>query len=91
MAKVKARVTGHRKVYIHNTLENAAFFLKNTIERKIKEEEGFEPPDPVITNVLSQASVTRIGTTVPMVGSLAQNSAQASISRRRFSNRSPRR
>ena len=37
MAKVRARVTGHRKLYIHNTLENAASFMKETIERKIKE------------------------------------------------------
>lgn len=38
MAKVKARVTGTRKLYIHNTLENAAFLVKNTIEQKIKED-----------------------------------------------------
>jgi hypothetical protein len=37
MAKVKARVTGHRKLHIHNTLEGAAHFIKGVIERKIKE------------------------------------------------------
>lgn len=37
MAKVKARVTGHRKLYIHNALENAAFFTKQTIEKKLKD------------------------------------------------------
>jgi hypothetical protein len=38
MAKVRARVTGTRKLYIHNTLENSAYFLKNTIDRKIEED-----------------------------------------------------
>jgi hypothetical protein len=37
MAKVKARVTGERKLYLHNTLENSARFLKQTIERKLAE------------------------------------------------------
>jgi hypothetical protein len=37
MAKVRARVTGHRKLYIHNTLEGAAHFTKGVIEKKIKE------------------------------------------------------
>jgi hypothetical protein len=37
MAKVKARVTGKRKLYIHNTLEGAAHFIKGVIEEKIKE------------------------------------------------------
>jgi hypothetical protein len=37
MAKVKARVTGHRKLYIHSTLEGAAHFIKGVIEEKVKE------------------------------------------------------
>lgn len=37
MAKVKARVTGHRKLYIHNTLEGAAHFTKGVIEAKLQE------------------------------------------------------
>lgn len=38
MAKVRARVTGHRKRYIHNTLENATHFIKGVIENKVKED-----------------------------------------------------
>jgi hypothetical protein len=37
MAKVRARVTGHRRLYIHNTLEGAAHFIKGVIEKKIEE------------------------------------------------------
>jgi hypothetical protein len=37
MSKVRARVSGHRKLYIHNTLEGAAHFIKEVIEKKIKE------------------------------------------------------
>jgi hypothetical protein len=36
MGIVKARVTGHRKLHIHNTLENFADFTKGVIEDKIK-------------------------------------------------------
>jgi hypothetical protein len=36
MAGIRARVTGHRKLYIHNTLENAAHFIKSVIEEKIE-------------------------------------------------------
>jgi hypothetical protein len=36
MGIVRARVTGHRKLHIHNTLENFADFTKGVIEDKIK-------------------------------------------------------
>ncbi|MBR1216204.1 hypothetical protein [Bradyrhizobium sp. JYMT SZCCT0180] len=39
MGIVKARVTGHRKLHIHNTLENFAGFTKGVIEDKIKRNE----------------------------------------------------
>src|ERR1700684_355005 len=39
MGIVKARVTGHRKLHIHNTLENFADFTKGVIEEKIRKNE----------------------------------------------------
>jgi hypothetical protein len=39
MGVVRARVTGHRKLHIHNTLENFADFTKGVIEDKIKRNE----------------------------------------------------
>jgi hypothetical protein len=39
MGMVNARVTGHRKLHIHNTLENFADFTKGVIEEKIKNNE----------------------------------------------------
>lgn len=39
MGIVKARVTGQRKLHIHNTLENSAHFIKGVIEEKISKNE----------------------------------------------------
>jgi hypothetical protein len=42
MGVVKARVTGRRKLHIHNTLETFASFTKGVIEDKIKRNERAE-------------------------------------------------
>ncbi|WP_316226956.1 hypothetical protein [Bradyrhizobium sp. SZCCHNS3052] len=39
MGMVRARVTGRRKLHIHNTLESFAYFTKGVVEEKIKNNE----------------------------------------------------